>query len=60
MPRCASDLQGVVDDGERAQPQEVHLEQPEALDHVHVPLGDDLVLGRLVERDQLLDRRGAR
>ena len=44
MPWWRRILQRVVDDGQRAQAQEVHLEQAELLDDVHVPLGDDLVL----------------
>ncbi len=50
------DLQGVVDHGDRLQAEEVHLEQAELLDHLHVPLGGDFVAVGLVERHELLDR----
>jgi hypothetical protein len=49
-------LQRVVDDGERGQAQEVHLEQAELVEAVHVVLGDDFVLVRLVQRDEFLER----
>ena len=35
-------LEGPLDDREVSQPEEVHLEQPEVLDGVHLVLGDDL------------------
>ena len=58
-PLLAHDLDRVVDDGEGAQAQEVHLQEPEALDDVHVPLGHDLLfvaLGDLVEGHELVER----
>ena len=49
MPRVVADhLDGVGDDVEVAQAEEVHLEQAELLDAVHLVLGDDRrVLGVL-------------
>ena len=35
------EIEGAFDDGEVAQPEKVHLEQPELLDTVHLVLGDD-------------------
>ena len=43
--RLAHQVQRVADDGKGAQPQKVHLEQPEALDGAHRELGrDDVVV----------------
>ena len=47
-----------MDERQRAQAQEVHLEQPDALDLLHPPLGRDLVAAPLVERSELGDRPG--
>ena len=61
-PLLADDLHRVVDHRQRAQAQEVHLQEPEALDDVHVPLGHDLLfvpLGDLVERDELVEPAAA-
>ena len=49
-------VEGVVDQRQRAQPEEVHLEQADALDLLHRPLGDDFVLLALVERHELGER----
>ena len=46
-------LERVVDDGERGQAQEVHLEKRELLQPAHVVLGDNFVPVGLVERDQV-------
>ena len=51
-------LQRVVDDGERGQPQKIHLEQIELFQPDHVVLRDNFVFVGLVERNQLLERRG--
>ena len=51
-------LERVVDERERAQPQEVHLQQADTLDLLHVPLGDDFVPRPLVERRVVGDRTG--
>ncbi len=49
--------EGVVEDGEVAQPQEVHLDQPEVLAHRVVELGDDrAVLGPADQRDDVEQR----
>ena len=48
--------QGVLDQGERGQPQEVHLEQRQFFQAAHVELRHDFVAVRLVQRDQLLER----
>ena len=44
--------------GQGAQPEEVHLEQAHPLDLLHRPLGGDLVLLALVDRRELGDRPG--
>ena len=49
-------LEGVVDERQRAQAQEVHLEQADPLDLLHAPLGRDFVAAPLVERRELGDR----
>ncbi len=55
--RRADQVLGALDDAERAQTQEVHLEQADLLAGRAVPLGDDIVgAGRLVERDDLVQR----
>ena len=51
------ELQGVLDDGERGQAEEVHLEKAELLEAAHVVLGDDFVFVRLVKRDEFFQRR---
>jgi hypothetical protein len=48
--------QAVLDERQRAQAQEVHLEEADPLDFLHRPLRDDFVLLRLVERDELGQR----
>ena len=48
--------QGVVDDRDGLQAEEVHLEQAETLDRLHVPLRRDFVAAGLVERHELVDR----
>ncbi len=47
---------GVEDERQRAEAQEVHLQQADALDLLHRPLGRDFVAGSLVERRVLGDR----
>ena len=49
-------VERVADERERAQAQEVHLQQADALDLLHRPLGDDFVFLTLVERDELGER----
>ena len=53
-------LDGIVQQRERAEPEEVHLEEPDALDLLHRPLRRDfaVVLLALVERDELGERPG--
>ena len=46
----------VEDQRQRAQPEEVHLQEADALDLLHRPLGDDFVARPLVERRVLGDR----
>ena len=42
---------GVIEEGERGEAQEIHLEQAEFIEPVHVVLGDNFVAVGLVERD---------
>ena len=49
-------VERVLDERERAQPEEVHLQEADALDLLHRPLRDDFVLLALVERDELGQR----
>ena len=51
-------VEGIADEGQRAQPEEVHLEEADTLDLLHRPLGDDFVLLALVERHELGQRPG--
>src|ERR1051326_2939718 len=51
-------LDRVVDHGQRAQAEEVHLEEAHLLDHAHVELGHDLVAVRAVERNVVRHRLG--
>ena len=54
-------LDGVGDDVEVAQAEEVHLQQAELLDPVHLVLGDDgRQLGILARLGLALDRAGTR
>jgi len=56
-PAVRFDLaQAVVDQRQRAQPEEVHLQEADTLDLLHRPLRDDFVLLRFVERDELGQR----
>ena len=48
----------VADQRQRAQAEEVHLQEADALDLLHRPLRDDFVLLALVERDELGQRPG--
>ena len=50
-------LDRVEDQRQRAQPEEVHLQQADALDLLHRPLRDDFVPRPLVERRVVGDRR---
>ena len=57
MPFGPLDLvERVPDQRQRAEPEEVHLQEADALDLLHRPLGDDFVLLALVERDELGQR----
>ena len=49
-------VEGVADERERAQTEEVHLQEADALDLLHRPLRDDFVLLTLVERNELGQR----
>jgi hypothetical protein len=49
-------LQRVVENGERGQAQEVHLQQAQLLDRHHVESGDDFVVLGLVQRHQFVER----
>ena len=52
------EVEGRLDDREVAQPEEVHLQQPELLDPVHLVLGDDRRVGGIGPRLGLaLDRQ---
>ncbi len=48
----------VADQGQRAQAEEVHLQEADPLDLLHRPLRDDFVLLALVERNELGQRPG--
>ena len=50
---------GVGDDGEVAQPEEVHLQQADGLARPHLVLGDDLAVVGAQQRDGLGQRLGA-
>ena len=56
-------VEGPLDDREVAQPEEVHLEQPEVFDAVHLVLGDDgcipgvVVVGLALDGDVLGERQ---
>ena len=50
-------LEGIRDDGERGQAQEIHLEERQFLQAVHVVLRDNFVFVGLVERDDLAQRQ---
>ncbi len=59
--RGLDQVEGPLDDREVAQPEEVHLEQAELLDAVHLVLGDDgRVLGVAARLGLALDRAGTR
>ena len=45
---AAHELDGLVDDVEVAQAEEVHLQEPEIDDVLHPELGDDLLVGPLL------------
>ena len=47
------ELEGVPDDGQVPEAQEVHLQQADGLDILHRELGGDVALDRLVERHEL-------
>ena len=49
-------LEAVLDQRQRAQPEEVHLQEADALDLLHVPLRRDFVPRPLVERRVVGDR----
>ena len=49
-------VESVLDQRQRAEPEEVHLQQADALDVLHRPLRDDFVLLALVERHELGQR----
>jgi hypothetical protein len=51
-------LQRIVDQRERAQPEEVHLQEADPLDLLHVPLGDDFVARPFIEGRVVGDRPG--
>ena len=53
-------VERVADQRQRAQPEEVHLQEADALDLLHRPLRDDFVLLALVERHELGERPAAR
>ncbi len=49
--------QGVVDDGEGGEPEEVHLQQAQLFDRLHVVGGDDFVVLRTMQRNKVGQRR---
>ena len=51
-------VERIADERQRAQPEEVHLQEADALDLLHRPLRDDFVLLALVERHELGQRPG--
>ena len=56
-PRCFSiSFDGVLDDGQRGQAQEIHLEKRQLLQAVHVVLRDNFVFVGVVERNQFPQR----
>ena len=54
--RALDFVQAVADQRQRAEPEEIHLQQPDPFDLFHRPLRDDFVLLRLVERHELGER----
>ena len=58
-PRAVDERRGALDDGERAQSEEVELHQPRRLHVVLVELGDDVAAGRIaVQRREVGEHRG--
>ena len=56
--RCLDQVEGALDDRQVAQAEEVHLQQAEVLDAVHLVLGDDRgVLGPVRRLGLALDRQ---
>ena len=60
MPSWLQRLQRVVDDGQRGQRQEVHLQQTDLFHVGHRIHGRDFILARLVERNELRQRSVAK
>ena len=57
MPLVRFDhLAGVADDGQRLQPEEIHLQQAEIADRTHRVLRDDGAVLVLLERQQIHQR----
>ena len=57
--RRADFLDRVVQQRQRAEPEEIHLQEADALDLLHRPLGRDFVVLPLIERRELDDRPSA-
>ena len=53
------ELHGVAEDGERLQPEEIHLQQAEVADRAHRVLGDDAAVVVLLQRQEVDERLGA-
>ena len=54
--RLLDQLQRVVDNRQRRQPEEVHLEKPQLLQHLHLELRDNFVFVGLVQRNDVGQR----
>ena len=48
-------LQGIINDGERGEPQEVHLQQAHFFDRLHVIGGHDFIVFGLVKRNKFFE-----
>ena len=54
--RAFDHFAGVADDGERLQPEKIHLQQAEVADGIHRVLGDERAAVVLLEREQIHQR----
>ena len=57
-PRAVDERRGALDDGERAQPEEIELHQPRGLDVVLVELGDDVAAGGIAVQRREVGEHG--
>src|SRR5205823_14229577 len=47
------ELEGIVDDSERGEPEKVHLQKAHLLDRLHIEGGDDFIILCSVQRDKI-------